>query len=86
VRLVGKKHLKALHVHDNGGERDSHWLPGTGVIDWSDFSASLKEIGFEGAVSIETGVTRFVTDGSDTDQRERGLAAFARRIAENKMN
>jgi sugar phosphate isomerase/epimerase len=86
VRLVGKKHLKALHVHDNGGERDSHWLPGTGVIDWSDFSASLKEIGFEGAVSIETGVNRFVTDGSDTDQRERELAAFARRIAENKMN
>ena len=82
VRLLGKKYLKTLHVHDNGGDRDYHWLPGTGVIDWSDFAASLVEIGFEGAVSIETGISRTEVSGPEEhDRRERELADYARRLA-----
>ena len=87
VRMIGKDLLRTLHVHDNNGERDYHWLPGTGVIDFADFASALHEIGFEGAVSLETGISRTeARDAEDHDQRERELAAFARRIAENKMN
>ena len=87
VRMIGKDLLRTLHVHDNNGERDYHWLPGTGVINWADFAAALHDIGFEGAVSLETGISRTeARDAEDHDQRERELATFARRMAENKMN
>ncbi len=54
VRKIGKEYLKALHVHDNDGTRDQHLFPGEGVIDWKDFFSALKEIDFEGCVSLET--------------------------------
>lgn len=54
VRLIGKEYLYALHVHDTDGLRDRHWLIGDGVIDWADFCAALREIGFEGCFSIES--------------------------------
>lgn len=53
VRLIGKEYLHALHVHDTDGLRDRHWLIGDGVIDWEDFGAALREIGFDGCFSIE---------------------------------
>ncbi len=80
VRLLGKENLRVMHVHDNNGERDYHWLPGTGVIDWNDFAAALAEIGFEGTVSLETSVARFAKEGEDLDPRERELAAFAKKL------
>ena len=58
VRLLGKKWLQVLHVHDNNGQNDFHWVPFTGVIDWADFSKALKDIGFEGSVSLETGIPK----------------------------
>ncbi len=54
VRLIGKNDLFALHVHDTDGLRDRHWLIGDGVIDWAAFGAALREIGFEGCLSIES--------------------------------
>ena len=56
VRLIGREYLAALHVHDNNGKGDLHWLPYTGVIDWADFSRALAEIGYEGSLSLETSV------------------------------
>ena len=56
VRMLGKEMLAALHVHDNDGEKDRHWYPYSGVIDWSDFGAALREIGFTGTLSLESGV------------------------------
>lgn len=53
VRMIGK-HLKALHVHDNGGEKDEHRYPGKGVIDWRSFACALKDVGFDGVFSLET--------------------------------
>lgn len=52
VRLLGD-YLKVLHVHDNGGEKDEHLTPFTGIIDWKGFTQALKDIGFDGSVSIE---------------------------------
>ncbi len=82
VRLIGKEYLTTLHVHDNDGPNDRHWEPGRGIIDWADFSRALHEIGYEGVVSLETGVPRDVTDPAEREARERALAATARRIAD----
>ena len=52
VRLCGK-YLKTLHVHDNNGHWDEHALPYYETIDWSDFKKALKEIGFQGCLTLE---------------------------------
>ncbi len=82
VRMIGKEYLSTLHIHDNDGPCDRHWEPGRGIIDWADFSRALHEIGYEGVVSLETGVPRDVTDPAERDARERALASTARRIAD----
>ncbi len=46
--------VRVLHVHDNNGKGDFHWLPYIGVIDWKDFCQALTEIGFDGVFSYET--------------------------------
>lgn len=46
--------LKALHLHDNDGVRDTHRLPFMGICNWKRFAAALKEIGFDGTLSAET--------------------------------
>lgn len=47
------KHIKHLHVSDNDGVTNVHWRPGEGKIDWKAMFAALKEIGYDGVVSIE---------------------------------
>lgn len=52
VRLAGEN-LRTLHIHDNDGKHDRHWFVGMGVIDWSDFMAAIREINFDGVLSLE---------------------------------
>ena len=52
ARILGDR-LKVLHIHDNMAKSDAHALPFTGTIDWKDFGAALKEIGYSGALSLE---------------------------------
>ena len=59
IRKLGKKRLKALHVHDVDGLDDSHMLPGYGIINWNQVTAALKEIGYEGDFTFE--VSRFLS-------------------------
>lgn len=80
VRLLGKEYLATLHIHDNNGHNDLHWNPYTGVIDWDDFSAALREIGFEGAVSLETAAPGHIPQDI-REPFEQGLFHMARRIA-----
>ena len=80
VRLLGKEYLKTMHVHDNNGVSDLHWLPHTGVIDWDDFSKALQQIGFDGCLSLETHVGN-IPKGEERDRKERELAAAARKLA-----
>lgn len=81
VRMVGKEYLGALHVHDNDGAKDTHWLPGEGTIDWKDFSDALAEIGFDGCMSFETEVPNDVPFGKERDKRETELAEMGKKIA-----
>lgn len=53
VRKLGKKRLRALHIHDNSFRDDDHLLPYSGKIDWDAFMKALGEIGYEGALTLE---------------------------------
>ncbi|MBO7741484.1 MAG: sugar phosphate isomerase/epimerase [Victivallales bacterium] len=53
---LGADYVKALHVHDNDGDRDWHWIPFNGMIDWDAFAAALRETGYNGVLSMETAV------------------------------
>lgn len=53
VRELGDM-LQALHVHDTIPGYDLHMMPYSGVVDWDDFAAALKEINFKGVFSLET--------------------------------
>lgn len=50
---VAAEKLFYLHLHDNDGTTDYHWLPGRGVIDWDAFLATLNRLGFSGPRTLE---------------------------------
>ncbi len=47
------KHIIHLHVSDNDGVTNVHWRPGMGKIDWVAMFQALKDVGYDGVVSIE---------------------------------
>ncbi|MEZ5666318.1 MAG: sugar phosphate isomerase/epimerase family protein [Alphaproteobacteria bacterium] len=47
------RHIKHCHVSDNDGVTNVHWRPGMGKINWTHFMKALKEVGFDGVISIE---------------------------------
>lgn len=47
------RHIKHLHVSDNDGVTNVHWRPGMGKIDWKAMLVALKEVGYDGVISIE---------------------------------
>ena len=82
VRLIGKDYLYALHVHDNYGLRDRHWLIGDGVADWKDFGVALREIGFDGCFSIESVVAVTLSPAEREEKLQRLYTAAKRIIGE----
>ncbi len=53
VRALGTR-LKVLHGHDNDGVSDKHALPFTGVTDWQAFASALRDINYQGVLSLES--------------------------------
>ncbi|MBR7116261.1 MAG: sugar phosphate isomerase/epimerase [Clostridia bacterium] len=53
VRVLGKDHLKCLHVHDNLGMKDLHMIPYTAGIDWSAFTDAIADSGYAGDLTLE---------------------------------
>src|SRR5690606_6979186 len=47
------KHIKHCHVSDNDAVTNVHWRPGMGKINWRHMFVALKEVGFDGVISIE---------------------------------
>jgi len=80
IRLLGE-HLAALHVHDSAFGQDRHAYPFQGLVDWKGFTRGLKDIGFKGAISLETQVCS-ETPQPMLDQMQRSLAGIARYLAE----
>ena len=76
LKLCGDK-IKALHIHDNDGASDWHWLPLFGNVDWEAFREELKGVPEEVPLNLETQVKRNFPD----DLREyfcKGLVKIAR--------
>ena len=80
VRQLGREYLACMHVHDNNGERDYHWLPYTGKGDWEAFADALQEIGYEGVLSLETAIPDGIPDDLAPLQ-EQSLAQMAKKLA-----
>lgn len=53
VKALGKE-LRVLHVHDNKFRIDMHLPPFYGSFKWTEFCQALKEIEFDGVISLET--------------------------------
>lgn len=47
------KNLIALHIQDTDGEKDRHWLPGQGIINWAQFMKDLASIDYQGVLTLE---------------------------------
>ncbi len=45
--------LGALHIHDNGLERDDHTLPYLGKLHWEKITQALKTTGYSGDFTLE---------------------------------
>lgn len=55
LRELGER-TRVLHIHDNDGILDQHWLPGEGIIDWNEVLQALKEIGYTGTFNTEASI------------------------------
>ena len=49
-----KDKLISLHLHDNDGNGDGHWLPFTGNIDWERSIKFISESSYNGPINLET--------------------------------
>lgn len=56
LALAGR--IITVHVSDNDGIDERHWLPGQGIIDWRVAVAALQRAGYEGPFLYESGKDR----------------------------
>lgn len=68
ARILGDK-IVGLHISDNNGIDEMHWLPGDGVVDFGELSAALREIDYQGYYTYES-----VIPGATVPERCRRLA------------
>jgi sugar phosphate isomerase/epimerase len=63
IRALGGR-LKALHVHDNDYVSDRHTLPFLGRIDWTQVTAALRDVAYDGVFTYEADnfISRFPDD------------------------
>jgi sugar phosphate isomerase/epimerase len=56
-------HLSHIHLSDSRGDhRDSHALPGSGVLPLGEFVKRLPEVGYRGTVSLELDMREWIPD------------------------
>ena len=48
--------VKNLHISDNDGTGEKHWLPGQGVIDFNAILTNLEKVGYDGTFNYEVGI------------------------------
>ncbi len=62
-----RKYLLTMHISDNDGVAERHFIPGDGVLDWKEILASLDEIGYDATLIFECGPnvlnTEILSDG-----------------------
>lgn len=52
IRKIGN-HLKAAHIADNHQNKDEHFAPFNGTINWMEVMRAFKDIGYEEAFAFE---------------------------------
>ena len=62
IACVGNR-VKNLHISDNDGTGEKHWLPGEGVIDFNAILTNLEKIGYDGTFNYEVGATLKLENG-----------------------
>ncbi|PKM78046.1 MAG: sugar phosphate isomerase/epimerase [Firmicutes bacterium HGW-Firmicutes-15] len=45
--------MVATHLSDNDGNKDHHWLPGEGIIDWEKLTNALPKLQYNGYITLE---------------------------------
>lgn len=65
---------KIFHTHlsDNDGLTNVHWRPGKGKIDWKAVLKSLKEVGYDGVLSLELEDVPGASRPGGADEKSRG--------------
>ena len=53
IRALGHDRLKAIHVHDNDYQSDSHLLPYLGKMNWAEITQALADINYDGDMTYE---------------------------------
>ncbi len=53
IRALGKR-IKCIHLHDNDLVHDTHTLPFTRNIDYAPIIEALREIGYDGDITLES--------------------------------
>ena len=46
--------LLSVHVQDNNGRDDVHWLPFAGTVDWDRFARIVADSGYHGVLNVES--------------------------------
>ena len=54
LRMLGS-HIRALHIHDNAGDMDTHLLPYLGTLNMDSVLSGLCDIGYNGYFTFEVG-------------------------------
>ena len=62
--------MTTVHLSDNNGRMDDHWLPGRGRIAWDDVCTGLKSIKYSGTVMLEVVSNEVKTEPQDTFLKE----------------
>ncbi len=63
VSKVGKL-ITTVHISDYDGLDEKHWLPGTGVINWSKVISELADAGYKGPFMYEASRRKPASDGT----------------------
>jgi len=45
--------ISSIHISDNDGVNEQHWMPGKGVINWSEWIKTILEIEYKGPLIYE---------------------------------
>ena len=75
--------LRTLHIHDNLGKVDQHFIPFFGVVDWYGVGKALRDIEFGGAFSLEVEAPKNMPDPF-YEQTFRLIYNLANQIANGK--
>lgn len=76
-----KDRLIAVHIHDNDGVTDLHWVPFTGTVDFARLARMIAQSSYDGCVNLESSERR-----TPEDARERFLPdAYAAAVRLSKM-